>query len=135
MGGLALAWLAGEGMIVYRWAKHKAPPPPGALLEASILFVALAVLAEYPPARTAATLFGWGIDIAVLMQLIGKEPKIATSWPPLCIPDTVLMPSKTAGVTCGGGQTLASSSTTTGTGGAKKKIPTPAGTKPIIGQR
>jgi hypothetical protein len=135
MGGLALAWLTGEGIIVYRWVKHKAPPPPGALLEASLLFVALGVLAQYQPARTAAALFGWGIDIAVLMQVIGKEPKVATSWPPLCIPDTVLMPSKTAGVPCGGAQSPASSSTGTGTGTGKKKIATPAGTKPIIGQR
>ncbi len=139
MGGLALAWLAGEGIIVYRWTKHKAPPPPGALLEASILFVALGVLAQYQPARTAAALFGWGIDIAVVMQLLGKEPKVTTSWPPACIPDNKLMPSKTAGVPCGSAQNIGSSSsaTTTGTGGggSKKKIPTPAGTKPIIGQR
>jgi hypothetical protein len=136
MGGLALAWLTGEGIIVYRWVKHKAPPPPGALLEASLLFVALGVLAQYEPARTAAALFGWGIDIAVLMQVIGKEPKVTPSWPPLCIPDTQLMPSKTAGVPCGAAQTPASSSSATSTGtGAKKKIPTPAGTKPIIGQR
>jgi hypothetical protein len=114
VGGLVLAWMAGEAMIVWRWWKHKAPPPPGALLEASILFIAMAVLAEYQPARTSATMFAWGIDIAVLLQLVGKEPAVKTSWPPLCIPDTQLMPSKTGGVACGGSQggTAATTKTT-----------------------
>jgi hypothetical protein len=136
MGGLALAWFAGEAMIIYRWAKHKAPPPPGALLEASLLFLGLAVLAEYEPARTAAVLFGWGVDIAVLMQLIGKEPPVTTNWPPLCIPDTQLMPSKTGGIACGSASSSSSSSTgktttkapSTGQGGAKSGI-APVGAK------
>jgi hypothetical protein len=135
VGGLALAWFAGEAMIVYRWAKHKAPPPPGAMLEASLLFIGLAVLAEYQPARTAAALFGWGVDIAVLMKLIGKEPSTVTNWPPLCIPDTQLMPSKTGGVACGQGQGSSSSSPAASSGGGKdKKVPT-IGNKAPIGLR
>jgi hypothetical protein len=114
VGGLVLAWLFGEGMIFYRWSKHKAPPPPGALLDASLLFVGLAVVGEYPPARTAATIFAWGVDIAVLLQVIGKEPNVKTNWPPLCIPDTQLMPSKAGGVPCGQAQTTAAATTTTG---------------------
>jgi hypothetical protein len=115
MGGLVMAWMFGESLIVYRWFKHKAPPPPGALIEASALFVALAILAEYQPARQAATLFAWGIDLAVLLKLIGKEPAVTTNWPPLCIPDTQLMPSRTGGVPCGQGQAAGGSAKTTGT--------------------
>jgi len=119
VGGFALAWIFGEGMIVYRWARHKAPPPPGALLDASLLFLGLAVVGEYQPARAAATLFAWGVDVAVLLQLIGKEPGVTTNWPPLCIPDTQLMPSKGAGVACGGAQSAGSTAKTTGTTSGK----------------
>jgi hypothetical protein len=120
MGGLVLAWLAGESMIVYRWVKHKAPPPPGALLEASLLFIGLAVIAEYEPARSAATLFGWGLDLAVLMQLVGKEPAVDTNWPPLCIPDTQFMPSKSGGIACPGGAGTSGSSSASSTSTATK---------------
>ena len=138
MGGIVLAWLAGESMIIWRWAKHKAPPPPGTMLEASVLFVALAVLAEYQPARAAATLFAWGIDLAVLLKLLGKEPGVTTNWPPLCIPDTQLMPSKTGGVACGAaGQSSTGGSgatTKTTSGGGQAKSPCPPGFKLVAGR-
>jgi hypothetical protein len=71
VGGLVLAWLIGEGIIVWRSvAKEHKPPVPGDLLAATGLFAALAVLAEYEPARTAATALAYGVDLAVLLQVI-----------------------------------------------------------------
>src|SRR5215469_10043657 len=97
--GLVLAWLIGEGIVAYRWAKAGAPPAPGALAAASGFFVLLAVLHEYPPARTAATLTAYGIDIAALLQILpGSKTLQQTGWPPLPINDpSVLLPSGSNG--------------------------------------
>lgn len=71
MRGVILAWGIGMGIVVYRAAlKEHRPPVPGQLLAATGLFALLAVVAEYPPAGPAATLFGFGIDAAVLMQVL-----------------------------------------------------------------
>ena len=43
--GLFFAWSVGEGIIIWRWAKAKAPPTPGALLLPTALYLSLAVLA------------------------------------------------------------------------------------------
>ena len=103
MNGLFLfAWLTGEGIIVYRWVKNGAPPTPGALLLPSGVYLALAVLAEYQPARFAAIALAWGFDAAVLLQVVGKAPAQVTGWPPGPIPAGVLLPN---GAT--GGQTAA----------------------------
>jgi hypothetical protein len=93
--GLVLAWLAGEGIVTYRWVKAGAPPTPGALLQVSGFFALLALLHEIPPARTTATLLAVGIDIAALLQVLGKAPASqATGWPPLPINDpAVLLPA------------------------------------------
>jgi hypothetical protein len=113
VGGFALAFMFGEGMIFYRWIrKAQAPPPPGALALASIIFIALAALAEYQPARGAATAFAWGLDLAVLLQLIGKEPDPPAGWPPLCVPQGQILPSAGTGVTCTGTAASTSSSGT-----------------------
>lgn len=70
MRGIVLAWLIGEGIIVYRSVgKSHAPPVPGRMLAASGLFVLLAILAEYEPARFLATALAFGVDIAALMNL------------------------------------------------------------------
>jgi hypothetical protein len=93
MGGLVLAWLAGESIVVYRWWKVKAPPPPGALALSSGLFLGLAVIAQYQPARTVATVTAWALDLAILLQVIGKEPSVTTGWPPPLVDDpTVILP-------------------------------------------
>jgi hypothetical protein len=70
--GIILAWLIGEGIIVYRsvHANH-APPVPGTLLAPSGLFLLLALLAEYQPARGAATALAFGVDIAAMLNLWG----------------------------------------------------------------
>lgn len=79
MGGIILAWFAGQGIIVYRSIKQDhAPPVPGQMLAATGLFALLAVMAEYEPARAAATALAFGVDIAVLMKVLpGTKGKAA----------------------------------------------------------
>ena len=72
MRGIILAWLIGEGIIVYRSVNREhAPPVPGALLATSGLFILLAVLAEYDPAKFLATAMAFGVDIAAFLNLWG----------------------------------------------------------------
>lgn len=101
MSGIVLAWLVGEGLVIYRWVKNGAPPTPGSLGMASGLFVLTALLAEYPPARNAATLLAWGVDLAAFLEVVpgSKAPdKQITGWPPVLINDpTVLLPSGSTG--------------------------------------
>jgi hypothetical protein len=92
MMGLFFAWSVGEGIIVWRWFKAKAPPTPGALLLPTALYLSLAILAEYQPARAVATTFAWAVDLAILMQVVGKTPAQATGWPPPALADTVIWP-------------------------------------------
>lgn len=100
MGGFVLAWFAGESIVIYRWMKLKAPPTPGALLLSSGLFAALAVVAQSQPARMTATVAAWGLDLAILLQVVGKTPEGVTGWPPGKIVDpTVLLPNGAANVT------------------------------------
>jgi hypothetical protein len=94
VGLFAFAWIAGEGFIIWRWVKNGAPPTPGALLLPSAVYLGLAVLAQYQPARVTATLLAWGFDVAVVLQIVGKEPKQVTGWPPPAITDpSVLLPT------------------------------------------
>ena len=97
--GLVLAWLIGEGIVTWRWAKQGAPPTPGALAASSGFFLLLAVIHEYQPARTATTLLAFGIDIAALLQVLpGSKTVQQTGWPPLAIADpTVLLPAGSSG--------------------------------------
>lgn len=70
-GALAMAWLAGLGLITWQdVTKHHHPPMPGRLLGASGFFILLAGVAEFGEdwGRVAAAL-GWGLDLAVLLQL------------------------------------------------------------------
>jgi hypothetical protein len=87
MGLFAFAWITGEGLIIWRWLKNGAPPTPGALLLPSTIYLGLAVLAQYQPARMTAAALAWGFDVAVLLQIVGKDPKQATGWPPPSITD------------------------------------------------
>lgn len=123
--GFLLAWLAGEGIVTWRWAKAGAPPTPGALAAASGFFVLLALLHEYPPARGAATLAAFGIDIAALLQILpGTNPAQVTGWPPPLINDpSVLLPAGSSGA----GQTLAEGSTAQTATGSKSSGGTPLG--------
>ena len=90
--GLFFAWATGEGIIAWRWVKAKAPPTPGALLLPTALYLSLAVLAEYRPARGVATAFAWAVNLAILLQVVGKVPAQQTGWPPPGIPATQIWP-------------------------------------------
>jgi hypothetical protein len=112
MGALVMAWLVGEGILIYRSVKaQKCPPGPGQLLYTSGIFVLLALLAESEKARVLAVTLAWGFDIAAFMRLFdgtilqdafaaGAKAGITGStgigtWPPPQLPDTVIFPSST----------------------------------------
>jgi len=126
MEGLILAWLAGEGIVTWRWVKAKAPPPPGALLAVSGFFALLAALASYPPARTTATLIAFGIDVAAILQVLpGSKTQAATGWPPPLITDsTVILPTGSSHSSGGGN----SSDTPQAVAGANAANGAPQGT-------
>jgi|SRR5215472_2560029 len=67
---MILAWGIAEGIIVWRGIRRHRPPIPGDMLATSALFVLLAMLAEYQPARAAAVAFAFGIDLAVLLKIV-----------------------------------------------------------------
>jgi hypothetical protein len=82
MGGITLAWLIGEGIIIYRQvSKNHHAPVPGTLLASSGFFALCALLAEYPPARPPATLLAFGIVIAAWLQapLVAPAPAASSS--------------------------------------------------------
>lgn len=100
MGPFVMAWLVGEGIIIYRSVKtQKAPPGPGQLLLSSGVFVILGLLAESQSARSLAVTLAWGFDIAAFMNLwgTGKPKASGSTWPPLKLPDTVILPTGKVG--------------------------------------
>lgn len=114
MGLFFFAWAFGEGIVVYRWVKKSAPPTPGVLVKPSLLYVALAVLAEYRPARGVATAFAWAVNLAVLMNVLENKPGTTTGWPPATITDqTVLLPGSTNTTSTTSSSSSPSSSSTT----------------------
>lgn len=123
---LVMMWLAGEGIVTWRWFRQGAPPPPGSLLAVSGFFALLAVMATYPPARGVANGVAFGINVAALMQVLPgtKAPAKATGWPPQKINDpTVLLPG-TAGQPAAGNP----SNTPGAVGGANSQNQAPPGT-------
>ena len=102
MAGITLAWLIGEGIIVWRSVtRNHRPPMPGELLGSAGFFALLALLAEYQPARTFATVVAFGIDIAAYLEA------------PLITPATQSASSSSSG------QASTSSRATMGTGGVR----------------
>lgn len=99
--GVILAWLVGEGIIIYRSVKvQKAPPSPGQLLYSSGVFVMLALLSQAEQARFLATAIAWGLDAAAFMNLVpdqlsgpSQNAKNAGTWPPPIAPNTVIIPT------------------------------------------
>jgi hypothetical protein len=92
-----MAWIVGEGIIIYRTIKkYKAPPGPGQLVWSSGIFVLLALLAESEKARTLATVTAWGFDIAAFMNLYKPvtEPQPKITWPPPTLPPNVILPAR-----------------------------------------
>lgn len=71
MGGLAGAWLAGEGIAIWRQVRsHHHLPVPGQLLAITGLFMGLALIGEaIPRSRTLVTALAWGLDVAGLLNL------------------------------------------------------------------
>jgi hypothetical protein len=70
MPGLVLAWLVGEGIIIYRsWSVKHQPPMPGQLLASSGLFAALGLLGRTPQGATLAAVAAWGFDIAAFLNV------------------------------------------------------------------
>jgi hypothetical protein len=68
--GIVLAWLAGEGLIIYRSYKNDhRPPMPGQLLASSGVFAVLGLIAQVPGGTFLAGAMGWGFDIAAFMNL------------------------------------------------------------------
>jgi hypothetical protein len=73
MTSIILAWLVGEGLMIYNdVTKQKRPPLPADLLSTSGLFVLLALLGESQP-KLAATL-AWGFDAAAFLVLWENNP-------------------------------------------------------------
>ena len=83
MAGITLAWLIGETIIVWRSVtRDHRPPMPGQLLGSSAFFALLAIVAEYQPARGAATALAFGVDIAAYLEapfVTVQQPKAAAS--------------------------------------------------------
>ena len=80
MAGITLAWLIGEGIIIWRSVtRQHRPPMPGELLGSAAFFALLALLAEYPPARATATLMAFGLDIAAWLEAPIITPAASTS--------------------------------------------------------
>jgi hypothetical protein len=127
MGGLVLAWLAGESVLVWRWAKAGAPPTPGALLLSSGVFAGLALLGQAQQARTLAATLAWGYDLAIFLQVAGQgKVAQATGWPPPMITDpSVILPSGRAHGSSPGANP---SNTPAAVGGANKARGAPPGT-------
>lgn len=78
MNGLIIAWMVGEGIIVYRAvARQKRPPLPAELLGSSGAFVLLALLHEFQP--QLATTLAVGLDVAAFMGLFDPKTGVATT--------------------------------------------------------
>jgi len=103
MGPFVMAWLVGEGIIIYRSVKNqKAPPGPGQLLISSGVFVLLGLLAESSTARPLAVTLAWGFDIAAFMNIVPSgipaeapaktSPLAASKWPPPLAPNSIVFP-------------------------------------------
>jgi len=118
--GMFFAWAVGEGIICWRWVKAKAPPTPGALLLPTALYLSLAILSEYRPARPVAVAFAWSVNLAILLQVVGKVPAQQTGWPPPLIPSTQIWPGgSSTGTGTGGSSSGTSSSVGSGLSGSQ----------------
>ena len=78
--GIVVTWGIAEGILIYRSARARVPPRPGALLATSGAFILLALLAEAAP-QLAVTI-AVGIDIAAAFQ----------AWPGSTGPDLNALP-------------------------------------------
>lgn len=84
MPGIVLAWLAGEGLIIYRsYKQDHRPPMPGQLLASSGVFIVLGLIAQSQQAAFLAGAMAWGFDIAAFYNLApsltGGTPKTTST--------------------------------------------------------
>ena len=128
MGPFALAWMVAEGLISWQSIKRdKIVPGPGRLAVVSGLYIGLAILSEYRPARGVVTAFAWAVNLAVLVQTAGTKPTSnAAGWAGIpCAGNAVLFPdgTKASAVNATAGNTTTGTGTTTSGG-----TPPPSGT-------
>jgi hypothetical protein len=136
MGGFAMAWLLGEGIVTWRWIKAGAPPTPGSIALSSGFFVLLGLVAASNRAAVPAmTALAFGVDIAALLQVLpGSAVHPATGWPPPLITDnTIILPT---GHSHAAPAPYGNQSGGSGPGGTTPKGPNtlPPGTPPPPGQ-
>lgn len=69
--GFVAAWLAGEGLLIWRQVhRDHRPPVPGQMAAVTGFFVGLALLVDvFPAAAGVVTLTAWGLDVAGLLNL------------------------------------------------------------------
>lgn len=73
MGPIVLAWLAGLGLISYRYINQGSPPPPGDLGVGSGAYAIAAVVGMAN--ESLGNVFAWGITAAALLATFeGKGP-------------------------------------------------------------
>lgn len=78
MRGIVLAWAAGIGIMAWRTAQqHGKPVVPGRVLGASLVFAALALIAEAPAATRPAVMAAWAFDVAVFFEA-GPQALVST---------------------------------------------------------
>jgi hypothetical protein len=78
MPGLVIAWLVGEGILVYRsYHNHHRPPMPGQLLLASGVFAGLGLMAQSEKLSSLAATLAVGFDIAAFMNI---APELLTGF-------------------------------------------------------
>ena len=78
---------------------NKASARLASVAAASIIFIGCAALGTYAPARTTATVFAFGVDLAVLLKVLpGGNATQVTNWPPEYIPCGHLLPVNGGGV-------------------------------------
>ena len=70
MSSLVIAWLVGEGILVYRsFQKYGHAPLPGQLLAASGVFILLGLAAQSEKLTFLAGALAWGFDLAAFLNI------------------------------------------------------------------
>lgn len=70
MTGLLAAWGVEAGIVTYRsFRTQQRPPLPSDFVATFILFGTLGLVAESPTLAPAATLVGWGVVLATVLNL------------------------------------------------------------------
>lgn len=77
MGGIFIAWLLAEGIVVYRTVKTTGGPPmPAQLLATAGLYAALSLVADNERTRFLGQAGAWGFTAAAWLALYNNPPKV-----------------------------------------------------------